>query len=113
MTTSGYDEFDDEDRDEGFYLLSAKYNKSLNSQFQTEQFLHVPTSLGLSDNQSITLSNGKYECEYIVKNDENLRNDCMMIHSGHKDSNMLTPHAISEEGKCAIYQEVKVVICEK
>lgn len=105
-----YDEFDDEDRDEGFYLLSAKYNKSLNSQFQTEQFLHVPLSLGLKDNQSIKLTNGTYECEYTVKNDENLRDDCFLLYSGHKHSNMLTPHAISEEGKCAIYQEVKCKI---
>ncbi len=102
-----YDDFKSEDLEEGFYLLSAKYNKSLNSQFETEQFLHVPTSLGLKDKQKITLSNGTYECEYIVKNDKNLRDDCMLLYSGHKNSNMLTPHAMSEEGKCAVFQELK------
>ncbi len=102
-----YDDFKSEDLEEGFYLLSAKYNKSLNSQFETEQFLHVPTSLGLKDKEKITLSNGTYECEYIIKNDQNLRDDCMLLYSGHKNSNMLTPHALSEEGKCAIFQELK------
>ena len=90
--------------------MSAKYNKSLNSQFKTEQYLHVPICLGLKDEQSLTLTNGTYECEYIVKNDENLRDDCMLLYSGHKDANMLTPHIMSEEGKCAIYQELKCQI---
>ena len=105
-----YDDFKEEDLEEGFYLLNSKYNKSLNSQFKTNQFLYVPTCLGLKDDQTIKLSNGTYECDYIVKNDENLRDDCMLLYSGHKDSNMLTPHAMSEEGKCAIYQEVKCQI---
>ncbi len=105
-----YDDYTEEDLEVGFYLLSAKYNKSLNSQFQTEQYLHVPICLGLKDEQSLTLTNGTYECEYVVKNDENLRDDCMLLYSGHKNSNMLTPHAMSEEGKCAIHQELKCQI---
>ena len=105
-----YDGFKEEDLEEGFYLLSAKYNKSLNSQFQTEQFLHVPLCLGLKDNQSIKLTNGTYECEYIVKNDQNLRDDCMLLYSGNKNANMLTPYLKSDEGESAIFQEVKCQI---
>lgn len=105
-----YDDYTEEDLEEGFYLLSAKYSKSLNSQFQTEQFLHVPLGLGLKDNQTIKLSNGTYECEYIVKNDENLREDCMLLYSGNKNANMLTPYAKSEEGEAAIFQEIKCQI---
>ena len=105
-----YDDFKEEDLEEGFYLLSAKHNKSLNSQFQTEQYLYVPISLGLRDEQKITLTNEIYECEYTVKNDENLRDDCMLLYSGHKNANMLTPNVMSDEGKCAIYQELKCQI---
>jgi len=104
------DDFTEEDLDSGFYLLSAKYNKSLNSQFEAEQFLHVPISLGLKDDQTIKLSNGTYECEYVVKNDENLRDDCMLLYSGNKNANMLTPYAKSEEGEAAIFQELKCQI---
>jgi len=104
------DDFGDEDLNRGFYLLSAKSKKSLNSQFKTDQYLYVPTSLGLKDEQNIVLSSGDYECKYIVKNDKNLRDDCMLLYSGHKDANMLTPHAMSEEGECAIFQELKCVI---
>ena len=105
-----YDDYEAPDINEGFYLISMKYNKTLNSQFQTEQFLHVPLCLGLQDNQTIKLTNGTYECEYVVKNDENLRDDCMMLHSGNKNANMLTPHAKSEEGDAATFGEMKCQI---
>jgi len=104
------DDFTEEDIDEGFYLIAAKQNKSLNSQFKTDQYLYVPTSLNLKDDDKITLSNGIYECVYMVKNDENLRDDCMLLYSGNIKANMLTPHAMSEEGKAAIYQEIKCKI---
>ncbi len=105
-----YDDFKEEDLEKGFYLLSAKSNKALNSQFQTDQYLYVPICLGLKDEQTIVLSSGAYECEYVVKNDKNLKDDCMLLYSGHKDANMLTPHIMSEEGKSAVYQELKCMI---
>ena len=105
-----YDDWDEEKLSEGFYLLSTKYNKSLNSQFYTEQFLHVPLSLGLKDGDKLKLSNGEYECEYVVKNDINLRDDCMLLHSGHINANALTPYLKSEEGECAVFQEFKCKI---
>ena len=105
-----YDDWDEEKLDEGFYLLSAKHKKSLNSQFYTEQFLRVPISLGLKDGEKLKISNGEYSCEYVVKNDENLRDDCMLLYSGHINANALTPHLKSEEGECAVFQEVKCKI---
>lgn len=106
-----FDEFYDEEEEcEGFYLLHVKHLKSLNSQFEPNQYLHVPPSLGLIDNQSIKLCTDAYECEYVVKNDDRLRDDCLMLYSGHKDANMLTPHRVSQEGLNAIYQETKVRI---
>lgn len=104
-----FDEFYDEEELEGeFFLLNSKHIKSLNSQFKTNQFLYVPLCLGLSDGDRVRLSSGVYSCEYIVKNDENLRDDCLLVYSGHKNANMLTPHMISQEGECAVFQEVKV-----
>lgn len=105
-----YDDMPEEATDEGFFLLSSKHNKSLNSQFQTDEFLYVPPTLGLKDGDWLELANKEYTCIYTVKVDPRLRSDCLRINSGHKDANMLTAHAMSEEGNCAIFQEQKVYI---
>lgn len=113
-TSSGkfefFDEFDDEfDNDsEGFYLLATKQNKSLNSQFIKDDYLYVPLHVGLNKGDKVILSNQYGKCEYTVMPSERLRSDCVMIHSGAKGANMLTPPKASQEGHCAIYQEIKV-----
>ena len=105
-----FDEFDDEfnDEEEGFYLLAAKQNKSLNSQFIKDDYLYVPLHLGLSENDKVVLSNQNGACEYMVMPTDRLRDDCVMLYSGAKNANRLTPHKASQEGNCAIYQEIKV-----
>ena len=107
-----FDEYDDDFEDESgdFYLLAVKQNKSLNSQFYTDDFLRVPLNLGLKDGDFVKLSNGKYECEYEIRVDKNLRDDCLALYSGGINSNMLTPYLVSEEGDGAVYQELKVNI---
>ncbi|MCF6173137.1 MAG: molybdopterin-dependent oxidoreductase [Campylobacteraceae bacterium] len=109
-----FDEFDaDFDDEQGdFYLLTVKQNKSLNSQFFTNDFLYVPASLGLKDGDFLKLGHKKFECKYEVRVDENLRNDCFALHSGGINSNMLTPSLASDEGDGAIYQEIKVNILQ-
>lgn len=112
-TSSGKFEFFDEYYDDftsekEFFLLTVKQNKSLNSQFIIDQFLYVPTHLNLQDGMSVELDNGESTCKYIIKNDARLREDCLLIYSGHKDANALTPHKVSQEGKCAVFQELKV-----
>lgn len=105
-----FDEFDDEfdDTQEGFYLLAAKQNKSLNSQFIKDDYLYVPLHVGLHKDDKVMLSNQYGECIYTVCPSDRLRDDCVMLYSGAKNANMLTPHKASQEGDCAIYQEVKV-----
>ena len=106
-----FDEFDDDFEGEGeFFLLAVKQNRSLNSQFYTDDFLRVPTTLGLKDGDTVSLRNTLFECEYEVRVDETLRDDCLALFSGGKKSNILTPHLISQEGNGAVYQEYKVDI---
>jgi len=106
-----FDEFDDDFEDEReFFLLAVKQNRSLNSQFYVDDFLRVPPTLGLKDKDSLKLTNGEYECKYEVRVDETLRDDCLALYSGGKNSNMLTPYLVSQEGDGAVYQEYKVDI---
>ena len=107
-----FDEYDDDfdEEEDGFYLLAVKQNRSLNSQFYTDDFLRVPPTLGLKDGDEIDLRCGDYKCSYEVRVDESLRDDCLALYSGGKKSNMLTPSLISQEGDGAVYQELKVDI---
>jgi anaerobic selenocysteine-containing dehydrogenase len=103
------DEFDDDFEDEeGFYLIAAKQNKSLNSQFVTDEYLYVPLCLGLEQEERVRLTNRYGTCEYAVMPTAILRDDCLLLYSGAKNANRLTPHAMSQEGNCATYQEMKV-----
>lgn len=104
-----FDEFDDEFEDgEGFYLLACKQNQSLNSQFTTDDYLYVPLCLGLKKDDRVTLSNENGSCQFSVMPSDRLRDDCLMLYSGAHNANRLTPFKMSQEGKCAIYQEIKV-----
>lgn len=103
------EEFDDDfDDEEGFFLLAAKQNKSLNSQFMTDDYLYVPQSFGLQKEDRVKLKSPYGECEYTVMPTDKLRDDCVLLYSGAQNANMLTPPMISQEGECAIYQELKV-----
>jgi len=103
------DEFDDDFEDEeGFFLIAAKQNKSLNSQFVTDDYLYVPLCLGLEQEDRVRLTNRYGSAEYSVMPSDKLRDDCLLLYSGAKNANRLTPYAMSQEGNCAIYQEMKV-----
>ncbi len=103
------EEFDDDfDDEEGFFLIAAKQNKSLNSQFITDDYLYVPLSLGLEQEERVRLTNRYGSAEYSVMPSDKLRDDCLLLYSGAKNANQLTPYAMSQEGNCAIYQEMKV-----
>lgn len=105
------DEFEDTFDDEGeFYLLAAKQNLGLNSQFVRDDYLYVPLGLGLKRDEKVRLTNSYGTCEYTVMPTDRLREDCLLLYSGAKNSNRLTPPKMSQEGNCAIYQELKVVL---
>ncbi|AFL68838.1 molybdopterin-dependent oxidoreductase [Sulfurospirillum barnesii] len=94
--------------EEGFFLLSAKQNRSLNSQFITDDYLYVPRSLGLEQEDKVVLQSPSGRCEYTVMPCDFLRDDCVLLYSGAKNGNVLTPHLMSQKGVCAVYQETKV-----
>lgn len=93
---------------EEFFLLACKQNKSLNSQFITDDYLYVPLHVKLNKGDKVVLSNQYGTCEYTVMPSQKLRDDCVMLYSGAKNANKLTPPSASQEGSCAIYQEIKV-----
>jgi len=100
--------FDDTLEAEGMWLIFAKWERSLNSQFLPHHVLHVPPALGLEDAQHIRLSSPYGSAIYEVKNDARLQKDTFLLHSGANDANALTPSFETQEGHSAAYQEMHV-----
>jgi len=93
-----------------FWLLSPKSNKSLNTQFVREDKVQLHPELGYSEGERIQISSEHGKHGFIVKLNEDLRLDCVLITSNTVGVNYLTPAILSEEGDNACYQEVKVEI---
>jgi len=97
-------------KEEGFYLITPKYKYSLNSQFKTSPYLYIPKSLNIDNNRVIEVSSQYGSFKAKAKICEDLRDDCILIYSGTKGVNNLTPSTLSDEGFGAVYQEVKLTI---
>jgi len=92
------------------HLITPKSPKSLNSQFNRDTFVYINSSLGFCENQLIKISTQDGSVELKVKICEDLRDDCVMIYSGTKGVNNLTPSVYSYSGKSACYQENQVIL---
>ncbi len=95
---------------DGYWLLSPKYSKSLNTQFERAKFVHIPPSAGFRDGEIVRVFNEWGELELPIKVDERLRDDSILIYAGTKGVNKLTPSILSQEGENACFGEVKVKI---
>ena len=101
-----------ESKIEEFWLITPKSPHSLNTQFKQNDEVYIHPNFGFKDGQKITIYSEYGEVELKVKNSIDLREDSLMIYSGTKGVNNLTPSIISEEGEGACYQEVKLKIKE-
>ena len=105
------DDIDDEGlRERGYHLITPKHKYSLNSQFKRATDVHLPVCAGYQEGEVVTVSSQYGSYTFRVKVDERLRDDSIMIYSGTKGVNYLTPDRVSEEGDSAIYQDVKVTV---
>lgn len=105
------DEIDlDIDNGEGFWLLSPKYARGLNSQFRRPEGVHLHPDAGFEEGEAVLLSSDEGSVEMRVCHDERLRRDCALIYAGTPDVNVLTPPWLSYEGQSAVYQETKIKV---
>jgi len=94
--------------EKGYYLITPKSKHSINSQFKIDNYLYLSSTLGFKDSEFVKASSTYGESIFEVRVDENLREDLILIHSGAKGVNRLTPSLKSDEGDSAVFQEVKV-----
>lgn len=95
---------------DALFLLTSKSPKSLNSQFKCESSVYIHSSLGFDENEKIKINSQTGSVELLVKHNDDLRVDCVLIYSGTPGVNNLTSSKHSYEGNSAVYQEDTVII---
>jgi anaerobic selenocysteine-containing dehydrogenase len=103
----------DFDMREGYFLITPKSPKSLNSQFRREECVYVSPQTGFLDGQLLRIISQNGSVELVARHSTRLRSDCLLIYSGTPGVNLLTTSKLSYEGENATYQEnkVKVEVC--
>jgi len=105
------EEYDNDfDMKQKMFLVTPKSKNSLNSQFNREDSVYLHRDNGYKDGDIVIISSISGALKLKVKNDDNIRKDCVLIYSGTKGLNNLTSSKHSLEGKSAIFQENKVEI---
>ncbi len=104
------DDFDEEVEEGGYWLLSPKPSKSLNTQFVRGEQVLLSPSCGFQEGERVRVYSTYGEQQFDVKFSVDLREDCVVIYAGSIGLNKLTPPLASEEGEGACYQEVKVSV---
>ncbi len=94
--------------EDGYYLITPKSKHSLNSQFKRDHYIYLSAVLGFKEKEFVKASSKYGESIFEVRVDDNLREDLVLIHSGAKGVNRLTPSLKSDEGDSAVFQEVKI-----
>ena len=116
-----YDDFEDikkfrkvrvkkEKEDNRYYLITPKATNSINSQFKRVDNIYINSKSGFIDGDKVIIKSEYGELDSIVKIDDTLREDCIVIKANHSKVNNLTPPTISQEGENACFQEIRVEI---
>ncbi len=96
--------------EEGLFLITAKFPKSLNSQFHRASGVYLHPECGFEEGEVVTVSSKVGSISLIVHHDGRLRIDCVLIYAGTPKMNILTPTLLSYEGENAVYQEIKIKV---
>jgi anaerobic selenocysteine-containing dehydrogenase len=104
------DEVEDEklkDHD-GYFLITSKPKKSINSQFSLDNYIYISPNNGFKNDDLVKASSKYGSSIFKVKISDDLRDDSVKICSGAKGVNLLTPSLKSNDGDSAVFQEVKI-----
>jgi anaerobic selenocysteine-containing dehydrogenase len=93
-----------------FYLLTGKSKHSLNSQFTIDNHVYLNPLSGYSNDDNVKISSSYGEANFIVKLNEDIKNECAFFYTGNKKTNYLTPNKADEESSSAMFQEVLLEI---
>ncbi|WP_421716575.1 molybdopterin-dependent oxidoreductase [Arcobacter arenosus] len=98
-----------EDKDENqFYLLFGKRKENLNSQFESDNYLYLNSKCGFDEGDEVKASTSFGEANFIVKLDDDIKENCIVLYAGNKKANYLTNYKSDELSSSAVFQEALV-----
>ncbi len=98
------------DESEWMHLITSKSHTSLNSQFHRQESVYLHSSLGFREGEMVSVTSASGSVRLVVRHNNDLRSDCVLIYSGTKGVNNLTPSKHALSAKSAIFQENKVEV---
>ena len=93
-----------------FYLITGKSKNSLNSQFTIDNHVYLNSLSGFKDDDIVRISSAFGEANFVVKLNDDVKNECAFFYTGNKKTNYLTPNKADEESFSAMFQEVLIEI---
>lgn len=96
--------------EDGFYLITSKHPRGLNSQFNRPDGVYFHPDAGFEEGCEVQLHSPEGSVVMRAGHDDRLRKDTLLIYSGTPGVNVLTPALLSNEGECAVYQEYKIKV---
>ncbi len=96
--------------DNNFYFITAKQRNTLNSQFKVDNHLYINSSNNFKQGAEILLKSSFGEAKFIIKHDDNVKDNCVLVYAGAKNANYLTPPTSDEVSCSAIFQDILVCI---
>jgi len=94
----------------GYWLLTPKAKHAINSQFKRDNSVEIHCDLGFHEGEKITLTTLYGTLNGIVKINNGVRQDCVMVRANVTGVNRLTPSIVSNKGNSACFQETKVTL---
>lgn len=97
-------------KEDEYYFLFIRRKENLNSQFKPDNHLYVHPNSKYEEDVEVKVSSAYGEAIFVIKYNEDLKEDCVATYSGNRFANYLTNHKSDEEAFSAIFQDVLVTI---
>ncbi|MGM0520167.1 MAG: molybdopterin-dependent oxidoreductase [Campylobacterota bacterium] len=95
---------------DNYYLITAKNEKSINSQFFADDFVYLNSQTKFNQDDEVVISSKYGSANFKVKISDDIKSNCAFFYAGNRFVNYLTPNIDDEESYSAMYQEVLISI---
>ncbi len=97
-------------QEDEYYLITAKRKESLNSQFSSDDKVYLHSQCGFNEGDEVKLCSSFGEAKFIVSLSDDVKSNSVLLFSGNKNGNYLTPYKSDEASSSAMFQEALVRI---